>query len=96
MAKALAAGVPQLILPLAFDQTDNGVRVKRLGAGNWLKQSRISGRAIAERLAGLMTPQIRNRCRVVAKRFAAEDSLQVAAELVEELADRRLVQTTPR
>ena len=37
VAKALAAGTPQLILPYAFDQMDNATRVARLGAGEWLK-----------------------------------------------------------
>lgn len=35
-AQALAAGVPQLILPRAYDQFDNAERVARLGAGRWL------------------------------------------------------------
>lgn len=94
VAKSLAAGVPQLILPFAFDQTDNGARVKRLGTGDWLKQSKITGRSIADRLAGLLTPQTRDRCRLVAKRFDVEDSLTVAADLVEKLAERRLAQST--
>jgi len=92
VAKALAAGIPQLVLPLAFDQTDNGVRVKRLGAGDWLKQSRINSQSIAERLSGLMTPQTQDRCRIVAKQFAEEDSLKVAADRVEQLAERCFLQ----
>jgi UDP:flavonoid glycosyltransferase YjiC (YdhE family) len=34
VAKALAAGTPQLILPFAYDQMDNALRVKKLGAGD--------------------------------------------------------------
>src|SRR5205823_14931335 len=33
-AAALSAGIPQLILPLAWDQPDNAERVRRLGVGN--------------------------------------------------------------
>ena len=95
-AKALAAGVPQLILPLAFDQPDNGIRMKRLGAGDWLKQRKISGGSIAERLSRLITPETHDCCRVLAKRFVAEDSLQIAADWVEELAERRLSESTVR
>src|SRR4029077_17247403 len=35
-AQALAAGVPQLVLPLAWDQPDNAARVKGLGVGDRL------------------------------------------------------------
>src|SRR5205809_725560 len=35
-ARALAAGTPQLVLPLAWDQPDNAARVGRLGAGSSL------------------------------------------------------------
>jgi len=36
VAIALARTTPQLILPICFDQIDNGTRVKLLGAGDWL------------------------------------------------------------
>ena len=38
--KAVAAGTPQLILPVAFDLVDNAKRVKQLGVGDWLKVKR--------------------------------------------------------
>jgi UDP:flavonoid glycosyltransferase YjiC (YdhE family) len=36
MAQAMLAGVPQLVLPFAYDQADNGDRARRLGAGGML------------------------------------------------------------
>ena len=36
-AQALRAGTPQLTLPFAYDQADNGDRVRRLGAGAMLE-----------------------------------------------------------
>ena len=39
-SQALAAGIPQLIRPLAFDQFDNANRVERLGRGLWLRHDR--------------------------------------------------------
>ena len=36
VSQALAAGVPQLVMPLAHDQPDNALRVKRLHAGDYL------------------------------------------------------------
>ena len=33
VAQALAAGTPQMAVPAAYDQPDNGVRIERLGVG---------------------------------------------------------------
>ncbi|HBI45794.1 MAG TPA: hypothetical protein DDY78_23515 [Planctomycetales bacterium] len=87
-AQALAAGTPQLILPLAFDQADNAVRVKRLGAGDWLPPRRWTGSLMATALAGLMTPAVRERCRTAAARFGSGDGLETAAERLEDFAER--------
>lgn len=35
-SQGLAAGIPQLVIPNAHDQFDNGNRLKRLGVGDWL------------------------------------------------------------
>ena len=37
-SQAFAAGIPQVIRPLAFDQFDNAERVEKLGCGRWLKR----------------------------------------------------------
>lgn len=86
-AAALEAGCPQLILPLAWDQPDNAARVVRLGAGASLgRRQRTSGH-IARALARLMTPEVRNRCRSVAKCAAEVNGLEVAADWAERLAE---------
>jgi UDP:flavonoid glycosyltransferase YjiC (YdhE family) len=84
VAQALAAGTPQLIRPICFDQADNGLRVKRLGAGDYLQPSRASGRQIAQALTRLLTPETRSRCRAVSARFQHRDALQTAAQCLEE------------
>jgi rhamnosyltransferase subunit B len=84
-SQALAAGTPQLILPFAFDQPDNGVRVQNLGAGAWLPPRRRNASRIADALASLTMPAVRERCEEVAQRFAAVDGLTRAAEEVEAL-----------
>jgi len=84
VAKALAAGVPQLILPLAFDQMDNGVRVKRLGAGDWLKTKQRSANQIVNALAGLLTSEAKVRAESVSTYFKGDDALERAATLVEQ------------
>ncbi|MAI32158.1 MAG: hypothetical protein CMM07_10860 [Rhodopirellula sp.] len=39
-SQALAAGIPQLIRPMAFDQFDNASRIEKLGCGRWLRNDR--------------------------------------------------------
>ena len=85
VASALATGTPQLVLPLAFDQKDNAMRVKRLGAGDWLPLRRRDGAAVAKALSGLLTLTRREKCRLIAARFA-NDALDPAAKRLEELA----------
>jgi UDP:flavonoid glycosyltransferase YjiC (YdhE family) len=87
-AKALATGTPQLIFPFAFDQRDNATRVKRLGAGEWLKPRRRTGADIAAALARLMTAEVRESCRAAAVHFGDDNGLENAASMLEELAER--------
>jgi len=84
-AQGLAAGTPQLILPFAFDQPDNGVRVERLGVGTWFHPRRRSSSRVAAALDRIASPIVQTRCRDVALRCAAEDGLTHAAEEVEQL-----------
>src|SRR6185295_12492284 len=86
VANAMAAGVPQLIHPQCFDQIDNGMRVKRLGAGDCLRVKRSSGKKIAAALAGLMTEETRTRCRELMTRFDKVDAFAGSAGLLEKLA----------
>ena len=86
VAGAMAAGIPQLIRPLCFDQIDNGMRAKRLGVGDCLRAKRASGKQIATALAALMTDKTRAKCRWLMARFDESNALTTAAKLVEGLA----------
>lgn len=88
VAKALATGTPQFILPMGYDQFDNAARVKALGAGDSLRSGRRSIGRLAETLARVMDEGTRARCREVADRLRGEDAFETAAELVEGLAGR--------
>ncbi len=85
-AAALSAGIPQLVLPLAWDQPDNAARVRALGAGTSLPKKRRSPEHLASALSGLMTEETRRQCRALADRCNEPDGLAVAADLVEQLA----------
>jgi UDP:flavonoid glycosyltransferase YjiC (YdhE family) len=88
-ARALAAGIPQLILPFAFDQVDNATRVKRLGVGDWLKPKRRRAEFISKALAQLLAPQGQNQSRTIAAQFDGQNSLERAADWIEEVACSR-------
>ena len=83
VAEALAAGTPQLIRPICFDQADNGARVKRLGVGDCLPSGWSSGQRIAAALRPLLTAEVRLRCREIAVRLDRTKPLEMAADLVE-------------
>jgi len=53
-AQGLAAGVPQLTMPLGFDQPDNTTRLWRLGVGRWVRPHLFRGERVATALAALL------------------------------------------
>lgn len=53
-SQALAAGIPQLIRPLAFDQFDNASRVEKIGRGRWLR----SDRNLVNDLGAILAPGV--------------------------------------
>ena len=54
-AQGLAAGVPQLIMPMAHDQPDQAQRLKRLGVGDYLVPRKFVAGAVAAKLDVLLT-----------------------------------------
>jgi rhamnosyltransferase subunit B len=90
MSQALAAGIPQLVMPLAHDQFDTVARVKKLGVGTGLGVNQFTGRRVARALGMLLEPDdVAKACRAVAARLTARDGLGRAAAGVEELLARR-------
>jgi len=86
-AQGLAAGVPQLLMPMAHDQPDNATRLERLGVGAWLAPTAFRGPAVARRLQTLLTsPTVKARCSSVAAKFHGHNGLAEAADAIERLA----------
>lgn len=83
-AEALRAGTPQLVVPLAHDQFDNGARVTALGVGASLPAARLNeDRLVCALDALLAAPGLDARTRAVTARFAPEagvDRMCVALE----------------
>jgi rhamnosyltransferase subunit B len=81
-AEALRAGVPQLIVPLAYDQFDNGARVRALDAGAMLRGWRARPRALAAALSHVLAADaIRAGCARAAQRAAADAAVELGPEL---------------
>ncbi|AYM76228.1 glycosyltransferase [Janthinobacterium agaricidamnosum] len=67
-ADAFRAGIPQLIVPFAYDQFDNGWRIKRLGVGDVLLARRLSAGRMRRQLARLLAaPEVQLACGEVAR-----------------------------
>lgn len=86
-AQGLAAGVPQLVMPLSFDQPDNGTRLARLGTGRWIVPAQFSGERVADALRGLIgNEQVAHACAQWARAVAAGDGIRETCDLLEEVA----------
>jgi rhamnosyltransferase subunit B len=69
-AQALAAGVPQLVVPLAFDQPDNAARIKRLGAGTYIYPRDYQPARVVEEVRELIrSKEVGRACRVCRDRL---------------------------
>jgi UDP:flavonoid glycosyltransferase YjiC (YdhE family) len=85
-AQGLAAGLPQLVMAMAFDQLDNGQRLQRLGVGSVLRVSQFRPARVAELLAGLLaSPTVADRARELSGRCNGPASLAAACEHLEAL-----------
>ena len=83
-AQALAAGRPQLVMPMAFDQPDNAARLVRLGVARMLPPARFSGARVARQLAALLgSDVVADRCAELARRCDASDSIGRTCDLIE-------------
>jgi rhamnosyltransferase subunit B len=82
-SQALAAGIPQVIRPMAFDQFDNAARIERLRCGVSLRRDRN----LAEALESVLNPSSRLADRSViselAQRLASVDAPAAAAQEIE-------------
>lgn len=84
MAQGFAAGIVQLVMPMAHDQPDNLARLKRLGVGDGLLPKDFTADAVAEKLRLLLEDaQMPARCRALQQRIADADALRIACDLLE-------------
>ena len=81
----LAAGLPQLIVPRAFDQPQTALRMSRLGVATITPWSRASGPALERALANLLsTDGYRHRASAFATWLEQERGLDNEADALEQ------------
>jgi UDP:flavonoid glycosyltransferase YjiC (YdhE family) len=69
-SQAFAAGIPQLIMPLAHDQPDNAQRVQKLAAGTFLWPGEFTAGNVAGELGNL--PAFQSQCAKLAVRVNSD------------------------
>jgi UDP:flavonoid glycosyltransferase YjiC (YdhE family) len=87
LAQALAAGRPQLVVPVAFDQPDNARRTVALGVARSVPFARANARTLERELRALLdAPELATRAQQIGDEVAREDGAQAAAGALESLA----------
>ncbi len=82
-AQALAAGVPQLIVPRTHDQPDNAARLERLGVAQSIAARRYRAPRIAAAIGEVLRPAPAAACRAAKARFDNVDPVGQTCELLE-------------
>jgi rhamnosyltransferase subunit B len=83
-AQGLASGLPQLVMPMAYDQLDNALRLKRLGVGEFVPLKKFTPNRVTPVLEKLLTsPTVAERARHWAAQCDGAASLRQAAVLLE-------------
>jgi UDP:flavonoid glycosyltransferase YjiC (YdhE family) len=90
-AQCLAAGVPQLIMPMAHDQPDNASRIRKMGVGDYLYPRQFTPARVAQALRrSLASPDVQRACAVYRQKTRDQITPEEMAELVETLAEQAL------
>ena len=87
-SQGLLAGVPTLIVPFAFDQSDNAEHASRLGVSRTVYRNKYRAPRVASELGKLLhEPSYAERARVVSRQLQQENGGVRAADLIEQVLD---------
>lgn len=88
LAYALAAGKPQLVMPMTHDQPDNAARLTRLGVGDSLAPKHFTGAAVAARLQALLdSKDVQRRCQALQARMDFTAGTACACDIIESMTN---------
>jgi UDP:flavonoid glycosyltransferase YjiC (YdhE family) len=89
-SQALLAGVPTLIVPFAFDQSDNAEHAFRIGTSRTLYRKSYQATRVANELEELLRhPYYSHRALEVSQKLKREDGPARAADLIEQVLSER-------
>ena len=75
-AEAFRTGTPQLIVPFAYDQFDNGLRAKALGVADVLLAKRLSVGRMQKKLTHILVSQdVMRACSTITQKMAQKSNL---------------------
>ncbi|MFN2316935.1 MAG: glycosyltransferase [Gemmatimonadales bacterium] len=87
LAQGFAAGVPQLMMPMGFDQPDNALRATRLGVARWLAPNRFTAARVAGSLDALLRDErVRRAAAEHRDRVRSANGIGMACEVLERVA----------
>lgn len=85
-SQGLLAGVPTLIVPFAFDQSDNADHAQRLGTSRTVYRDKYRATRVAKELNELLTrPEYKQNAVKVSNQLKQENGAGRAADLIEQL-----------
>jgi len=85
-SQALAAGIPQVLMPLAHDQFDNAARVEQLNVGASIPAPKFNAARLTGALQRLLaSPPVAAACRLAAQRLVNHNGLTRAAEAIDRM-----------
>jgi rhamnosyltransferase subunit B len=85
-ARALKAGIPQLVMPMAYDQHDNAHRLGHLGVAKSIERKHFTAQNVASELRQLLESQtVLERCRHYARKFEGGTALESTCDYIEAL-----------
>lgn len=88
-AQGLANSLPQLIMPMAFDQFDNALRLERLGVAKVVRPKKFRGPRVAQALGELLeNPVTQVNCQRWSKECDGQLGLAKTCEILESLGQR--------
>lgn len=86
-AQAIAAGIPQVIRPMAHDQPDTAVRIEKLGIGVSLDPKKFNAVTLAEKINSLITSQaVLDLCKTYGEKIHSEQALNDTCSIIEDFS----------